>query len=109
MEYDLNIYKHPEKHGFKIVADLEDSDECYFFDTHVVFKDIDTGKLYYAHSSGCSCPTPFEEFDSLDDMELIDKEGFDSFCKSIYNLQYSHSTLAEKKAFLDDVKANLAM
>lgn len=86
-----NIYYNPEDHGLEIIAELENSDGCYEFDTHLVFRHTKSGKLYYAHDSGCSCPTPFEDFHSIDDMEEVS----DSF--SMGSVKYC--TIGEVKDF----------
>ena len=56
-----NIYYAPEKFGLTPFAEFEYSDGCYQFDTRVVWKD-EQGLLWTAHDSGCSCPTPFEDY-----------------------------------------------
>lgn len=55
-----NIYDDPEKFGLAIVGEVEFSSGAYEFDTSVVWRDADTGDLFYADDSGCSCPIPFE-------------------------------------------------
>lgn len=73
-----NIYYNPEQFGLEVVGEVEWSDENYQFDTTVVWRDKETGVIYYASDSGCSCPTPFEldNRDSIIEMvrlqELID-------------------------------------
>jgi hypothetical protein len=63
-----NIYYNPEKYGLTVVGEIEWSEPCYSFDTTVVWKDKD-GIYYWASDSGCSCPSPFEELNSLDDVD----------------------------------------
>lgn len=103
MDYDMNIRDYPEKHGLHIVDDLEFGGS-YEFDTHIVFKHTD-GRVFYAHDSGCSCPHPFEDFNSLEDLEQITIEGFDSFSAMIMNLD--DGTIGEKNAFLRKVESAL--
>lgn len=64
-----NAYYEPEKLGLKVVAEIEYSDGCYQFDTRVVWKHVPTGNLYTARDCGCSCPTPFEDYNSLESLE----------------------------------------
>lgn len=61
-DYEHNLYYYPEKSGLKIVAQIDYSDQCYQYDTRVVWKDK-RGQFFTARDSGCSCPTPFETFD----------------------------------------------
>lgn len=56
-----NIYYNPEKFGLVIVGEVEFSSDSYGFDTSVVWRDVETGALYYGDDSGCSCPCPFED------------------------------------------------
>jgi len=58
-----NIYYDPEKHGLRTVGEVEWSEPCYDFNLTVVWQDVDTGAYYYASDSGCSCPSPFEDYD----------------------------------------------
>lgn len=67
-----NPYYSPEKCGLEIVCQVELSEPSYSFDTRVVWK-AQNGKLYTAHDSGCSCPTPFEYFHKLGDLTLLDR------------------------------------
>lgn len=57
-----NIYYNPEHFGLEIVAQIEYSSGCYEFDTRVVWKQKSSRKCFTARDSGCSCPTPFEDY-----------------------------------------------
>ncbi len=73
----MNIYYNPEKFGLKIVEETNKPDLSYEFDMVVAWEDVTTGKQYWAQDSGCSCPSPFEQFDSiesLDPMEATEDE-----------------------------------
>lgn len=54
-----DVYYTPEKFGLEIVGDVDYSSGAYEFALLVVWKD-ESGQLYYAEDSGCSCPSPFE-------------------------------------------------
>lgn len=69
-----NAYYEPEKIGLAIVAEIEYTDGCYQFDTRVIWRHVETGKLYTARDSGCSCPTPFENYDCVESLEPFDYE-----------------------------------
>lgn len=58
-----NIYYSPEAYGLEVVASFELREESWEFDMLVVWRDPETGHLYYAEDSGCSCPCPFEDHD----------------------------------------------
>lgn len=58
-----DIYYQPENYGLRTIGEVEFSSGSYEFDTSVVWQDVETGALYYAHDSGCSCPIPFDSED----------------------------------------------
>ena len=57
-----NVYYDPAASGLVSVDSLDESGLCYEFNTLMVVKHKATGRVFYAHDSGCSCPTPFENF-----------------------------------------------
>lgn len=62
----MDVYYHPENYGLTTVGEVSWSNESYQFDlTGVWTKD---SQLYWASDSGCSCPTPFENFHRMDDL-----------------------------------------
>lgn len=65
MSYDNNVFDNPEKHGLTVVATIEAENLSYEFDIIAVWKHTETGKLYWAYDSGCSCPLPFENFTTI--------------------------------------------
>jgi hypothetical protein len=70
--YDNNPYNNPEKFGLTRVALLDDPEASYSFGYLVLWKHED-GRLFYAQDSGCSCPSPFEDFNTLEDLTpLVD-------------------------------------
>lgn len=75
-----NPYYAPEKCGLTIVGVLDDPNADYSFSYVVVWKDA-AGKLYGAHDSGCSCPSPFEDFHNLSQLTPIRTE--DDFRKLV--------------------------
>jgi hypothetical protein len=82
-----NIYYNPEECGLKIIDTLDESGLSYEFNTLIVVEATQSGKLYYARSSGCSCPTPFEEYtfvsDERNDLNAITRDTVDSFVKEV--------------------------
>lgn len=81
MEFDMpSIYCSPEKFGLVEVDEVDDAGS-WDFNTLVLWKHIKTGKLYYAHDSGCSCPAPFEDYHSLSDATELTSATWDEFEK----------------------------
>jgi len=74
--FEFNVTYKPEWFKLTQVADAE-TGGGYDFDTALLFKH-ENGSFWYAHDSGCSCPTPFAGFtfgdglrrlNTLDDLE----------------------------------------
>ena len=58
--YRTNPYNYPENRQVTLVVSKDVADE-YEFDIFAVWADAE-GNFYYARDSGCSCPTPFEDY-----------------------------------------------
>lgn len=78
MDYDGNFYYNPEASGLAMVASIDFRDD-YDFDIIAVWKEKETGKMYYAGDSGCSCPSPFEDYNSLADLNPLNENTLDEF------------------------------
>lgn len=55
------LYHHPEEYDLEVVAEHEFYEPDYSFDLCVVWRQKETGQLWTATDSGCSCPVPFED------------------------------------------------
>lgn len=98
----FNPYYSPEEVGLTVVGEVDDAGS-YEFNTIVVWTDGE--KLYWAHDSGCSCPTPFEEYEVTKE----DKSGLDELKESnlqsfIDGVMEMELPLAERREFIDRVK-----
>ncbi|WP_327712392.1 hypothetical protein OG912_32230 [Streptomyces sp. NBC_00464] len=71
MSYDLDVYSSPEKFGLTSVGDLSDN-EPYEFSILAVWQRTEDGVLFWETDSGCSCPSPFENHTSINDLRRID-------------------------------------
>lgn len=79
----------PEKFGCRAVAEL-DTGGSYEFDMVCVVQVIETGDVYAAQDSGCSCPTPFEDHTWPTDWTLIRKaDDLDPLIALVYKPDYS--------------------
>lgn len=65
-DYYHDAYHNPQKLGLEVVAEVELSEPDYSFDIAMVWWHTQTNKFYVAQDSGCSCPSPFEDFTSLE-------------------------------------------
>lgn len=58
-QYDEYIDCAPDKFGCEVVGEY-DTAGAYEFSTVKVWRHIETGRVFAAYDSGCSCPIPFE-------------------------------------------------
>lgn len=65
-DYYNDTYHNPARFGLEVVAEVDLSEPDYSFDIAMVWWHAQTDKFYAAQDSGCSCPSPFEDFNSLD-------------------------------------------
>ena len=70
-----NIYYSPEDHGLKVMWQIEKEPE-YDFDMTIVWKRISDGALFWASDSGCSCPSPFEDYSGIGDLTPLTQATF---------------------------------
>lgn len=107
MNYDRNVYYSPEKWGLTVVGMISDPNASYSFDDLVVWQHED-GRLFYASSAGCSCPTPFEEYDTLEELHALTIETYDEFVKDVTQhalpYQYQDESPREDEAAADKVQ-----
>lgn len=62
-----DIYYQPDKFGIQTIGEVEWDDESYQFNITAVWQSKEDPELFYwASDSGCSCPSPFESFTSLE-------------------------------------------
>lgn len=45
-----------------VIGEIDDPNACYSFDIFMVFQHDASGRIFYGQDSGCSCPTPFENY-----------------------------------------------
>jgi len=69
--YEYNPYSNPGRCGLEILGSLEDPHASYSSDTVVVWIDVATNDLYAARDSGCSCPSPFEDYRGTGDLTPV--------------------------------------
>ena len=85
--YDPDVYYQPEKFGLTPVKEMDVADS-WEFDIIVVWKHED-GRWFVGNDSGCSCPSPFEYRNSLDDLTEVwsvhDVEVFAKSCGHYWN------------------------
>ena len=68
MSYDTNVYYNPQIHSLEIIGEIVWSEPCYDFDLTMVWKSK-RGEYWVASDSGCSCPSPFEDYNKIEDLD----------------------------------------
>lgn len=64
----MDVYSNPENFGLEAIGEIDWFQDSYGFDLTTIWRDKETGVLYYADDSGCSCPSPYEDFRSKDEL-----------------------------------------
>lgn len=109
----MNPYYDSDKLGLELLTFEEDL--CYEFNILAFFKTPD-GRIYTAQDSGCSCPTPFEDYEgeTLDDVtQLLERIGSLSQAEQIFdswNKDFDDKPLlpiSHKNKLSDWIKASL--
>lgn len=101
-------YYSPEKFGLKVLGEMSWSEPDYGFDLTVVWTD-ERGTLYWANDSGCSCPSPFEDVKSIDDLvtgtefQLFADLAEDLAARSTYRSNNDYAN-GEMVALIDTVR-----
>lgn len=102
--WESNVYYHPENCGLEVVAEIEYSDGSYQFDMRVVWRHLETGVLYTQRDSGCSCPTPFESYNDLASLEVVNIESLMQEVAS----ETANTTVMQRFDFIYKVRHALA-
>ena len=81
--YNPDPYYQPEKFDLEKVGEIDMYEPNYDFDIIAVWRHIETNEVYWARDSGCSCPSPFEDYHSLDDLTKLVSANFDEFEREV--------------------------
>lgn len=95
----MDVYYSPEKFGLTPIAEIDYSSGHYEFDIRCVWKH-ENGKLLTARDSGCSCPSPFEDYS---DIESLEEVNIDSLVAEV-NSATEYTDPLQRKEFLKTVK-----
>jgi len=96
-------YYQPEKFDLVPVAEIDYSDGNYCFDIRVVWKHS-SGDFYTMRDSGCSCPSPFEDYTKLEDLEEFDLGALEAEVSEEKSSKWGNRTDLEFADFLREVR-----
>lgn len=98
------MYFDSEAIGLEEVAGISFAPRPYTFDDRIVWRHVETGRLYTARDSGCSCSSPFEMYTALEDFdELWDTAALKE--EAMAELEdNSYLTLADVQEFIAAVE-----
>lgn len=101
-------YGHDKPIGITSLGELDDPEADYSFDILFVFKDDASNRVFYGRDSGCSCPSPFEDFtwDGPDKNSFteVTKANFESFINVLWAEYYRGYYTDEKREIENKVK-----
>lgn len=101
-----DIYYDQERFGLVKVAEIEWSEPDYSYDTTCAWVHPETGRWFVESDSGCSCPSPFEEFTDLDKLAVYDQKSAADELRSIASRQ-NNSTYSPASYWRDQVSRAL--
>jgi hypothetical protein len=73
-----DVYHQPEHFGLTPIGSIDDPNASYSFDDLIVWQHTD-GRIFWAQDAGCSCPSPFEDFTSLNQLNLVTEDTWGDF------------------------------
>ena len=87
----MNVYYDPEQLGLQTVGEISFDDDSYQFDMGVVWWHPEQRRFYYAEDSGCSCPSPFEDFTTIESLgEPLDLGGLTAKLRALRPKEYGY-------------------
>lgn len=101
-----DLYHQPEKFGLEPFCSLDEPGMSYSFNMFQVWRHTETNELYWAQDSGCSCPSPFQDFTSLEHATKLDKLDLPNFVAAV-NEFAEPFLLGEKQILIAKVAQHL--
>jgi hypothetical protein len=78
LSYGEGPFDKPQDFGLEIIHTIE-AEPDYSFDMLVVWNRPSDSALFWAQDSGCSCPSPFEDYHTLDDLTPLTALSYAEF------------------------------
>jgi hypothetical protein len=99
-EYQGTVYSCPENYGLELIFETDLDNESYQFNILAVWREIKTGRIFVGRDSGCSCPSPFEDCTSVDELEEINLKSLGNLVAQLREAGISMFDLIE---IIDDI------
>lgn len=103
---DKDVHYDPEAFGLTVIDSIDYSSGNYEFDIRIVWKHT-SGKFYTARDSGCSCPSPFEGYTSLDKLDELNFEELKKEVDNELKSEYRNISKGDAESFLEAVESSL--
>lgn len=89
---------------YKYLAEVQWGEADYSFDLTRVYRHTETGELFYAEDSGCSCPSPFEET-TEEDLHRIERmqDWYEHVAYRTENLYNDHAATSDRVIYATHV------
>ena len=97
-----DIYYSPESYGLEVFKVLNEPNMSYEFNMFVIWVDRKERKLFYGTDSGCSCPSPFEGVQSI--QELFELKDLKAFEDELHSWGDSFLDAQEISSVIDEVR-----
>jgi hypothetical protein len=92
----MTLYSAPKNFNAEIIGSV-DTAGVYEYRILLVMKDKTTGKLYYEVEFGCSCPSPFELYNSVTELrEIVSADEFAVAARN-YIKTSEYATLSDRE------------
>jgi len=99
----MTVWSDPEDFGLVPLGSFDYGPQDYCFNIFAVWQHKETGRLYYAVDCGCSCPAPFEDYHSLDDLTVISRPDLFKEMKSGAYQPLHESDNAERLQLMEKI------
>lgn len=102
-----DIYDEPDNFDLTFIDQVSWDNESYQFDYTGVWKHNVTGQLYMADDSGCSCPSPFENFTTLESLTPVTLAQLDEHLNNRKNEISVAEYVWDKENLLESIDADI--
>lgn len=100
-----DVYYQPGEFDLRPVGEIDYSSGSYEFDIRMVWQHVPTGTLYTMRDSGCSCPSPFEDYVSLESLDVLDISAVESEARDQLRQAHGYVSASDVANFLRAIRA----